>query len=85
MFLLSFMFSLLQNRRIRGENRVYLEVGLGRCGGVGHGGEVGGGTNNAHTYNAKIIPAETLLGIGGVGMKERRGGGEFKYDTFDIL
>jgi hypothetical protein len=35
--------------------------------------------------NAKIIPVETVPGIGGEGMKESRGGGEFKYDTFDTL
>jgi hypothetical protein len=32
--------------------------------------------------NAKVIPVETVLGIR---MKERGGGGEFKYDIFDIL
>jgi hypothetical protein len=35
--------------------------------------------------NAKIIPVETVPGIGGVGMKESRGGDEFKYDIFDKL
>jgi hypothetical protein len=30
--------------------------------------------------NAKIIPVETVPGIRGVGMIERSGGDEFKYD-----
>jgi hypothetical protein len=33
--------------------------------------------------NVKIIPAETIPGMGGI--KESSGGGEFKYDIFDIL
>jgi hypothetical protein len=35
--------------------------------------------------NAKIIPVETVPGIGGGGMKERSGGNKFKYDIFDAL
>jgi hypothetical protein len=35
--------------------------------------------------NAKMIPVETVPGIGGEGLKESSGGGEFKYDIFDIL
>jgi hypothetical protein len=34
---------------------------------------------------AKMIPVETVPGIQGEGMKERRGEGEFKYDIFDTL
>jgi hypothetical protein len=30
-----------------------------------------------------MIPVETVLGMGGI--KESDGGGEFKYDKFDIL
>jgi hypothetical protein len=33
--------------------------------------------------NAKIIPVETILGMGVGGMNESSGGGEFKYDIFD--
>jgi hypothetical protein len=33
--------------------------------------------------NAKMIPLETVLGIGGGRVKENGGGGEFKYDLFD--
>jgi hypothetical protein len=32
-----------------------------------------------------MIPVETILGIGGGGIKENSGGGEFKYDIFDTL
>jgi hypothetical protein len=35
--------------------------------------------------NAKMIPAETILGIRGEGIKESSGGGELKHDIFDIL
>jgi hypothetical protein len=37
-----------------------------------------------HTYvNEKMIPVETVSGIGAI--KENDGRGEFKYDIFDIL
>jgi hypothetical protein len=37
-----------------------------------------------HMYvNGKIRPVENILGLGGI--KENDGGGEFKYDIFDIL
>jgi hypothetical protein len=32
-----------------------------------------------------MIPTETVPGIGGERMKESSGGGEFKYDIFDML
>jgi hypothetical protein len=32
-----------------------------------------------------LKPLETIPGIGGEGIKENGGGGEFTYDTFDIL
>jgi hypothetical protein len=36
--------------------------------------------------NAKMIPVETIPGMGGErGIKENNGGGELKYDKFDIL
>jgi hypothetical protein len=35
--------------------------------------------------NAKMILAETFLGMGKGSIKERRGWGEFKYDIFDKL
>jgi hypothetical protein len=35
--------------------------------------------------NAKLIPVETFLEIGEVGIKESGGGGEFKYDTLGTL
>jgi hypothetical protein len=33
----------------------------------------------------KMISVETIPGMGEKGMKENGGGGEFKYDIFDIL
>jgi hypothetical protein len=35
--------------------------------------------------NAKLIPVETVLGIRGRIMAESHGGGEVKYNIFDIL
>jgi hypothetical protein len=35
--------------------------------------------------NAKMIPAETVPGIMGRGMKENSGGSEFKHDIFDTF
>jgi hypothetical protein len=35
--------------------------------------------------NVKMIPVETVPGIGEGEMKERMEGDEFKYDTFDTL
>jgi hypothetical protein len=35
--------------------------------------------------NAKMIPAETIPGMGEGGIKESSGGGKFKYDIVDIL
>jgi hypothetical protein len=35
--------------------------------------------------NEKMIPVETVPGIRRGGMGESSGGGEFKYDRFDIL
>jgi hypothetical protein len=32
-----------------------------------------------------MIPIETVPGIGGGGMKDSSGGGEFNYDIFDTL
>jgi hypothetical protein len=32
-----------------------------------------------------MIPVETVLGMGEGWIKENGGGGEFKYDVFDIL
>jgi hypothetical protein len=37
-----------------------------------------------HVCKCKIIPSETVPGMQGE-MKERGGGGEFKYDIFDLL
>jgi hypothetical protein len=38
-----------------------------------------------HVYvNAKMIPVETLPGMGGREMKDSSGGGEFKYDIYLI-
>jgi hypothetical protein len=34
--------------------------------------------------NGKVIPVETILGMG-VEIKENDGGGKFKYDIFEIL
>jgi hypothetical protein len=35
--------------------------------------------------NGEMIPTETIPGTGERGKKENGGGGEFKYDIFDIL
>jgi hypothetical protein len=35
--------------------------------------------------NGKMRPVETIPGMGGEGIKENDGGGEFNYDKFDIL
>jgi hypothetical protein len=35
--------------------------------------------------NGKMIPAETVPGMGVEGIKENDGGGEFKCDIVDIL
>jgi hypothetical protein len=35
--------------------------------------------------NGKMIPVETVPGIGGRGKKENGGGTELEYDIFDIL
>jgi hypothetical protein len=35
--------------------------------------------------SAKTMPVESVPGIGGGGMKESSGGGEFKYDIVDTL
>jgi hypothetical protein len=35
--------------------------------------------------NGKVRPVETTLVIGGGGIKENVGEGEFKHDIFDIL
>jgi hypothetical protein len=35
--------------------------------------------------NAEVIPVETIPGMGERRIKENGGGGEFKYDIFDML
>jgi hypothetical protein len=35
--------------------------------------------------NAKMIPVETILGMGEERIKESGGGGEFIYDMFDTV
>jgi hypothetical protein len=40
------------------------------------------GTNTLY-LNGKMLSVETILGMGG--MTGNGGGGEFKYDIFDIL
>jgi hypothetical protein len=35
--------------------------------------------------NAKMIPVETIPGIGGGRIKKSSGGSESKYDIFDVL
>jgi hypothetical protein len=61
---------------------------------VGGGKEVGKGCRRAnmvqknvyiHVYKWKVVSVETIPGMGGGGMKENGGRGEFKYDIFDIL
>jgi hypothetical protein len=37
------------------------------------------------SINSKIIPVETIPGMGGGEIKESSGGGEFKYDIFDTF
>jgi hypothetical protein len=42
--------------------------------------------NCVHRYvNGRIISVETVPGMGGEGMRENGGEGDFKYDIFDIL
>jgi hypothetical protein len=39
-----------------------------------------------HIYvSGKMLHVENVPGMGEVGIKEKGGGGEFKYDIFDIL
>jgi hypothetical protein len=38
-----------------------------------------------NVLNGKMVLVETLPGIGVRGMKENGGGGEFKYNIFDVL
>jgi hypothetical protein len=41
---------------------------------------------STHMYvNGKMIPIETVSGIGEGGIEENDGGGEFKCDIFDTL
>jgi hypothetical protein len=52
--------------------------------------EVGRVSEGEYTVNTvytcmQMIPIETISGIRGRGIKENSGGGEFKYDVFDIL
>jgi hypothetical protein len=35
--------------------------------------------------NGRMRPAETISGMVGGGIKENNGGGEFKYDAYNIL
>jgi hypothetical protein len=35
--------------------------------------------------HGKMRPTETIIGMRGEEIKENDGGGEFKYDIFDIL
>jgi hypothetical protein len=37
------------------------------------------------SINSKMIPVETIPGMGGGEIKESSGGGEFKYDIFDTF
>jgi hypothetical protein len=37
------------------------------------------------SVKAKMIPVETVSGIREGEMRQRSGGGEFKYDVFDTL
>jgi hypothetical protein len=36
------------------------------------------------SVNGKVMPVETIPGMGAAGIKENGGRGEFKYDIFDI-
>jgi hypothetical protein len=36
-------------------------------------------------WNGKMRPVEIVPGMGGRGKKENGGGGELRYDVFDIL
>jgi hypothetical protein len=38
-----------------------------------------------HVCIRRMIPVETIPGIGEGGIKEKGGGSEFRYDIFDIL
>jgi hypothetical protein len=75
------------------ENRRAVQVLWGGVGTSGNGEVVGKGSwrvntgkKCAHLYiNVKMIPAETILGIRGRGIKEISGGGELNCDIFKIL
>jgi hypothetical protein len=81
------MFFLLQNQRTGGRGRVEQVVPRAGIGvalmGKGDDGERGRRMNMVqimiHMYvNAKMIPVETVPGIGGGGMKESSGRSEFR-------
>jgi hypothetical protein len=79
----------LENRKeeqvLLGEGRLASVVGMGVSprGGVCWGKEKNGeyGANN---INVKMIPVETVPGIRREGNEREHGGGEFKYDIFNI-
>jgi hypothetical protein len=81
-----FFFFLLQNRRMGGEqNRSFLGGWYQWEGGKGVGGRIWC-KYCVHMYvNTKMIPVETILGMGLGGIKESSGGGEFKNDILDTL
>jgi hypothetical protein len=85
----SFIFFVLQNRRTGGWNRSCPRV-------IGPSGRGGGGKEGYRRVNivqkcvqiyanAKMIPVETIPGMGEGSIKESSGGCEFKYDIFDTL
>jgi hypothetical protein len=83
------LFLLLQNWRTVGQNKSYLwgsiPVGRGRKKGNGVEGRIWFKYHIDMYVNRKMIPVVTIGGMGAGGLKEIGGGGEFKYDIFDIL
>jgi hypothetical protein len=90
-----FSFSFLNLFSTKLENRRAEQVlPEGRDGTTGREEVVGKGGRRVNTYsaknihmnvNAKKITVETVPGIKEGRIKERSGGGEFKYDIFDTL
>jgi hypothetical protein len=80
---------LLKGRVLRGWNRFCKRMGDRHWWVGGDGGERDRRMNMMQIMyiymNVKMIPAETVAGIRGGGMKEISRRGEFKYDTLDTL
>jgi hypothetical protein len=89
-FFLSFLFLLLQNQRIGGQNKSCPGGKAGISGREEVMGKEGRRMNTVQKMSTlackcKIIPVQTIIGISRRVIKENSGAGEFKYDIFDTL